>query len=156
MFLKIWSHWCVELWFIFTVEKYSILWIYYNEPILLVIDRLFPVFFLSWAMLLWTFLCLSPSAFAIVAVGNITRGRIPKILEEVHFELYNLMPNRSSCCDAAETNLTTIHEDTDSIPGLAQWVGDLVLLWDGPSSSWTLAGFLTCWVTIRTLISLYF
>ena len=37
------------------------------------------------------------------------------------------MAFRSSCHGAAETNLAIIHEDVDSIPGLAQWVKDLAL-----------------------------
>ena len=47
-------------------------------------------------------------------------------------ELEQLIQNLyrwSSHCGTAEMNLTRNHEVVGSIPGLAQWVKDLALLW---------------------------
>ena len=41
----------------------------------------------------------------------------------------NSMVLGSSYCSTVETNLTSIHEDVGSIPGLSQWVKDPALPW---------------------------
>ena len=48
------------------------------------------------------------------------------IWDVMHIVKFSLMFG-DSCCGTAETNLTSNHEDTSSIPGLAQWVKDLAL-----------------------------
>ena len=68
--------------------------------------------------------CFASFIFGLWNFGNVTKTEIKHNL--IIFKKAFL---GSSHGGSVETNLTSIHEDSGSIPGLAQWVKDLELLW---------------------------
>ena len=50
------------------------------------------------------------------------------------FVIFKNLSCWSSHCGSVETNLTSIHEGAALIPGLAQWVKDLIWLWLWPAA----------------------
>ena len=62
---------------------------------------------------------------------HVTKDQVKLLPNHIHdwqsFHIKNQL--WSSHCDSAVTNLINIHEDMGLIPGLAQWIKEVMLLW---------------------------
>ena len=67
--------------------------------------------------------CLRKKCLGFQYTPNILKFALTLFLSQLN----KINHNRSSCCDSAVMNLTSIHENVGSIPGLTQWVKDLAL-----------------------------
>ena len=67
------------------------------------------------------------SSFLTVLPDFILASLLPSLKTAARGVFLKICKSQSSHHGSAETNLTSIHEDTGLIPGLAQWVKDQVL-----------------------------
>ena len=77
----------------------------------------------------WLWLWCRPAATAPIQPLALEKLHMPRVRPQKQKKKKQKKKNqnRSSHCGSVETNSTSIHEETGSIPGLDQWVKDLAL-----------------------------